>query len=165
MPETRELVANTGPLIAVIAAMGDLKILDSLYGRVVVPFEVCQEILTHSTSRYGAGEFEAAEWLEKRSEPTETHTFLRSSLDSGEAAVIQLALKENIDTVCIDEGVGRRVARLNGLKVTGSLGILIRAKNEGHSVSISEAIERMVSKGIHLSDRLIRAALKQAGEE
>lgn len=65
------------------------KILDSLYERVVVPLEVCQKILTHSASRYGAGEFEAAEWLEKRSEPTETDTFLRSSLDSGEAAVIQ----------------------------------------------------------------------------
>jgi len=87
------------------------------------------------------------------------------NIGTGEAAVSQLALKENINTVCIDEGVGRRVARLNGLKVTGSLGILIRAKKEGHSVTISDAIERMISRDIHLSDRLICAALKQAGEE
>jgi predicted nucleic acid-binding protein len=44
MPETKEIVINTGPLITLVAAMGDLRILKSLYHRVLVPLEVCREI-------------------------------------------------------------------------------------------------------------------------
>jgi predicted nucleic acid-binding protein len=46
--------------------------------------------------------------------------YLLTTLDRGEAAVIALALAEKIPTACIDETVGRRVARLHGLAVTGS---------------------------------------------
>jgi predicted nucleic acid-binding protein len=44
MPETEKLVINTGPLLALIAGIGDLSLLELLYKRVLVPFEVCQEI-------------------------------------------------------------------------------------------------------------------------
>jgi len=40
MPETKELVINTGPLLALIASIGDLSLLEQLYKRVLVPFEV-----------------------------------------------------------------------------------------------------------------------------
>ncbi|WP_341525022.1 hypothetical protein [Nostoc sp. UHCC 0302] len=46
MPETNIIVINTAPLISLIAAIGDLIILQSLYTQVWVPFEVCQEILS-----------------------------------------------------------------------------------------------------------------------
>ncbi len=42
MPEIKEIVINTGPLLALIAALGDLSFLKSLYKRVLVPLEVCQ---------------------------------------------------------------------------------------------------------------------------
>jgi predicted nucleic acid-binding protein len=82
----------------------------------------------------------------------------------GESSVIQTALDKNIQTVCIDEAVGRRIARLNGLTLTGSLGIMIRAKKEGHQLMLREAVNRMQAHGIWLSDRLVDAALQQAGE-
>jgi len=41
MPETESLVINTGPLLALTAAYGDLSLLERLYNRVLVPFEVC----------------------------------------------------------------------------------------------------------------------------
>ena len=89
---------------------------------------------------------------------------LFNTLDSGEAAVIQLALDQNIQTVAIDEAAGRRIARLNGLSVTGSIGILLRAKSEGYRFSMQEAIARMKARGIWLSDWVIAFALMQAGE-
>lgn len=45
MPNTKTIVINTGPTIALVAAVGDLSLLELLYDRVLVPFEVCQEIL------------------------------------------------------------------------------------------------------------------------
>ena len=44
MPEPKELVINTTPIISLIAATGALDMLPLLYSRVWVPFEVCQEI-------------------------------------------------------------------------------------------------------------------------
>ena len=50
------------------------------------------------------------------------------------------------------------------MSLTGSLGVLIRAKREGYPILLSKAISKMQSHGIRLSDRLIALALKQAGE-
>ncbi len=164
MPETQRIVINTSPLIALVSALGDLTVLQSLYTQVLVPFEVCQELLVGGSNAFAVAEFESAHWLQKQSTPLEISPILINSLDRGEAAVIQLALNEGIQTVCIDEAVGRRVARLSGLSLTGSIGILLRAKREGYTFSMQEAIERMRNRGIRLSDTVIAFALEQAGE-
>ena len=44
MPNTENIVINTGPIIALVAAFGELKMLSSLYRKVLVPFEVIAEI-------------------------------------------------------------------------------------------------------------------------
>ena len=129
MPETQEIVINTGPMIAIVAAMGDLKVL-KIYTRVCVPLEVCGEVTTGKSKRFAAVEFEAAYWLEKWKQPLSPMAMLLNTLHIGEAAVIQLALNERIRTVAIDESAGRRMARLNGLLVTGSVGILLRARQD-----------------------------------
>jgi len=163
MPRTEEIVINTGPLIALVAALGDLRVL-RIYRRVHVPFEVCQEIQAGGPDRFAVVEFEAAHWLQKHPQPLRIAPVLRNTLDRGEAAVIQLALDQNIQTVVIDEAAGRRVARLNGLNVTGSVGILLRARSEGHPFSMREAIDRMTAQGIWLSDQVVAFALQEAGE-
>ena len=165
MPETDKLVINTGPLIALVAAWGDLTILPSLYNQVLVPFEVCQEVLIGGSGGFAVAQFKEASWLQKWPSPLDITPLLANSLDIGEAAVIQLALNEKIQTVCIDEPTGRRVARLSGLSLTGSIGILLRAKKEGHSFSIQNAIQRMRDRGIWLSEQVIAFALEQAGEQ
>ncbi len=114
--------------------------------------------------RFAAKEFLQADWLLKGQHPLVIKSFLKNSLDLGEAAVIQLALLEGIKTVCIDEMVGRRMARLNDLLVTGSIGVLVRAKREGQLNSLTAAIQRMQDKGIWLSQRVIDFALAQVGE-
>jgi predicted nucleic acid-binding protein len=164
MPESRELVINTGPLLALIAGTGDLSLLGQLYKRVLVPFEVCQEIGAGGDFGFGVAEFQRAGFMEKRSELSNIASFLQNTLDPGEASVIQLALDEGIRTVCIDEAMGRRVARLNGLNLTGSIGVLIRAKRAGFDFSMRNAINRMQSQGIYLSQAVIDFALKQTDE-
>ncbi len=165
MPETEKLVINTGPIISLIAALGSLDVLKTLYKKVHVPFEVCQEILAGGQQGFGVDEFKKANFLWKVDNPLEISTYLLNSLDLGEASVIQMALKENIDVVCIDETIGRRIARLNNLKLTGSIGILIRAQNEGYPMQMINALERMKERGVWLSDTVIQFALKQAGKE
>jgi len=160
MPETESIVINTGPLLALIAGYGDLSFLKKIYKQVLVPFEVCREIEAGGTTAFGLKEFIQSDFIEKQTVPLEIVQFLKNSLDLGEASVIQLALNQNIPTVCIDEAVGRRIARLNGLCLTGSVGVLLRAKRKGIDFSIPEAIERMQSNGIYLSEKVIDFALR-----
>jgi predicted nucleic acid-binding protein len=164
MPDQSVLVINTGPLIALVAAVGDLTVLQQLYRRVVVPREVCLEILAAGDDGFAAPQFSAASWLARLESPRQISQHLINSLDRGEASVIQAALDLGIDTVCIDEAVGRRMARLNGLKLTGSLGVLIRAKRELGDISITDAIASMRGGGIWISDHLASLAVREAGE-
>jgi len=159
MPDA--IVIDTSPLISLVAAMGDLSFLASLYQKILVPFEVCQEIESGGQYGFAVSEFKTASFLQKQNKPSDISVFLSNSLDRGEAAVIQLALNQKIKTVCIDETIGRRFARINGLALTGSIGILIRAKKEGISFSMQTAIDRMRRQGIWLSDQVIRFALSQ----
>lgn len=165
MPDLKDIVINTGPLLAITAALGSLSLLNDLYRRVLVPYEVKKEITGHGPNRFGVKEFKDARFLHVHSRSLSISPILQNTLDSGEASVIQLALLRKIDTVCIDETVGRRMARLYNLKVTGSLGVLLRAKNEGFPVLLKESIEKMQAKDIFLSPNLISVVLKMAGEE
>ena len=164
MPETKELVINTTPIISLIAAAGSLDMLPLLYSRVWVPFEVCREIQAGGTDGFASTEFEQMAWLHKQSQPVTIPMLLQNSLDTGEAAVIQLALQEGIALVATDESVGRRFARLSGLSLTGSLGILLKAKKLGYPILMKDAIQRMRQRGIWLGDKVVEFALREAGE-
>lgn len=164
MPNTDRIVINTSPLIALVSAWGDLAPLASLYEQVFVPFEVCQEILQGGAQNFAIPEFQRATWLDKQPTPLSISPLLLNSLDLGEASVIQLALNQAIATVCIDEATGRRIARLSGLSLTGSIGILLKFKRQNPSFSIKQAIAKMQVHQIRLSQTVINVALQQAGE-
>jgi len=106
----------------------------------MILFEGCQEVLHGGARQFAISEFEQATWLKKQTKPQQISPFLLNTLDLGEASVIQLALDNNLATVCIDEAVGRRVARLNGLTLTGSIGILLKAKQEDPAGFLPDSI-------------------------
>lgn len=97
MPETRVVVVNTTPLIALSAAMGSLDVLKALYDRVIVPKEVVDELYAGGSQAMGLVEFQAAHWIERRAEEVQVVPYVRNTLDRGEAAVIQTALDEKIE--------------------------------------------------------------------
>jgi predicted nucleic acid-binding protein len=163
MPARRDLVINTGPVLA-LAAAGHLGVLRELFGKIIVPHEVVQEIEAGGRTQFARDEFRAASWLDKRAIATALPSLLQSTLDPGEAAVVALATSEQVATVAIDETVGRRIARLHGLSVTGSLGILIQAKQQGCSIVLRQAIAGMRQHGIWLSDALEKECLRAVGE-
>ena len=164
MLDRHPIVCNTTPLLAIIAAVGNLDIIRPLYSSVIVPREVADELVMLNLTRFGVREFQAASWIERVEEKTPLDVFLNNALDSGEAAVIQLAITRRVARVAIDELPGRRIARLYGLQVTGSIGMLLKVKQQGHPMSMREMIDRMLRQGIHLAPALIQRALTLAGE-
>jgi predicted nucleic acid-binding protein len=163
MPAQRDLVINTGPLLA-LAAAGQLDVLRKLFTKIVVPHKVVQEVEAGGRTQFAREEFRAASWLEKRTSVTVLPPLLQSTLDPGEASVIAVATSERIAIVAIDETVGRRIGRLHGLSITGSLGILIQAKRQGSPILLRSAIAKMRERGIWLSAALEKECLRAAGE-
>lgn len=161
----REIVINTGPVIALVAATGTLEWLSEIYGAIWVPYEVDKEIRAGGTELPELEAMRSAAKVIHILPPlTPVSHVLVNELDSGEASVIQTALQKNVSTVAIDEKAGRRVARLNGLKVTGSLGILVKARQRGLIDSMTHCISKLRLKGIWISDTLIQQALLAVGE-
>ena len=82
MPDVaHSLVTNTTPLIALAVGVGNLDILRTLYDRVVVPLEVCEEIHAHGNDASGVYAFDRADWLERLPAPTVISPYLRNTLD------------------------------------------------------------------------------------
>jgi predicted nucleic acid-binding protein len=154
------VVINTGPLIA-FSRLGCLDVVGKLPYEFICPQEVRQELdageaLGHPRIR--------PSWLAIRELRDPLPILTVASLDRGEAAVIQLAIELAIGTVAIDEWKGRRAALASGLRVTGSLGILGRAKMLGVIPSLKPLLERATSAGLRYHPELVQAVLKAADE-
>ena len=159
MLEGRTLVINTGPILALTAALGDLSILDELYDRTVVPKAVADEIIAGGKDGFGLDAFFQATFLDVQERKCQLDPFLSRALDEGEAAVIQTAGDASISRVCIDEAAGRRTARLYGLSVTGSLGILIKSIKGGSGIDLELCIKKMRVHGVWIGEQTVQKAL------
>jgi len=116
------VVSDTSPILN-LDRIGRIDLLPQLFGQVVVPTTVFQELSKLPNRSY------AFPWLTITSAVNqELVTSLRMELDPGESEAIVLAQELNADILLIDERRGRRVASRYGLNFTGLLGILAQAK-------------------------------------
>jgi Predicted nucleic acid-binding protein, contains PIN domain len=89
---------------------------------------------------------------------------LENILDSGESSAIALAIETPDSYLLIDESLGRRVAKSRGLDLTGTVGVLLRAKENHVITAIRPYIEQLELTGFRMSESLIIDVLKEAGE-
>jgi hypothetical protein len=85
-------------------------------------------------------------------------------LDRGEAEAIALALELDADLLIVDERLARRYAQHLDLQITGTLGILLKAKERGLVTEIRPLIHLLRSNRIRLSEDVVQRALELAGE-
>ncbi len=85
-------------------------------------------------------------------------------LDKGEKHTLDMAQKYHADWVLIDEKIGRNMAEYLDLHVTGTLGVLLKAKQQGLIMSFLECVTTMRNHGIYYHPDLIKKLLNQIGE-
>jgi predicted nucleic acid-binding protein len=132
------IVINTGPLIS-LARAELLDVVGRLPYRFLCPKEVSEEIAVGIMKGYPLAE---PKWLTTLTLSSPMNPIAEASLDKGEAAVIQLAIEQKIPSVCVDERKGRRAAQAVGLQVTGTLGLLGRAKSAQRYGVLSASITK-----------------------
>jgi len=165
MPKKLPVVANTSPLIALSAALADFSVLGAVAERVLVPAEVFEELRAGGQADATHQLVRAAACCEVLAPFAALPVLLTSELGRGEAAVIHAALTRRVSIVAIDELRGRRWARRHGLRVTGSLGLLLELYRAGVVPSLEGAFAAMKAKGIYLDDRLLQQVLTAARSE
>lgn len=104
------------------------------------------------------------QWIDTYSPKTSLPASLKNALDPGEASAIALAKEYANSLLIIDELKGRRVAKALGLDITGSLGVILAAKNKGLIPSVLPILEKVKQTNFRISDVLIQKILLKAGE-
>jgi predicted nucleic acid-binding protein len=87
-----------------------------------------------------------------------------AGLGQGELEAMALYKKLSADRLLVDDNRARRVARLNGIEIVGSVGVLLLAKERALLPSIRPRLEEIRAAGIHLGPEIFSAALRLAGE-
>ena len=89
---------------------------------------------------------------------------LSSKVDKGEASAIALAHEIENKYLITDDLEARKLSVKLGLSIIGTLGVLLRAKQDGHIVLVKPYIERMKQTNFRVSDDLYMAVLRKANE-
>jgi len=165
MPEPRQIVvANTTPIIA-LALIDQLDLLQQLYREITIPLGVSSEILAGGASGRAVVDLERLAWIRTVALQDPGRANLITDLDRGEAEVIALAHEVQASVVILDERLARRHAQHLGLPVTGTIGVLLKAKQQGLISEVGPLISGLRANGIRLSDALVLEALRLAQEE
>jgi predicted nucleic acid-binding protein len=159
------VVSNTTPLIG-LAIIRRFELLEQLFGRIYIPQAVYDEAVTAGREKGGAKqEVSSAAWIETiQVQDRLAVEVLLDELDLGEAETIVLARELRADWVLMDEKKGRRKVTELGLSRVGTVGILLKAKQAGFLPQIRPDLEQLHRHGFNISQRVIDAVLRQAGE-
>lgn len=158
------IVANAGPLIA-LAWLGQLDLLRRLFGEVCVPSAVWDETVGQSPDPAQAQAITRSRWIRKvQVQNSLAVILLLDELDPGESEAIVLAQELRAARLLMDERLGRRKAVQSGLKVTGTLGILVMAKRVGFVPEVKPLLDRLKEMPLYMSNQLYEEILCLAGE-
>ena len=156
------VISNTSPLIGLLG-LNCLPLLRDLYTEVWVPREVEKEFLVVDETFYREV-LNKAPWIKVVDVTNSQNDKIYQGIDAGEAEVFALAVEHDARLVILDENKGRQRATKIGLKVKGTLGVLLEAKEEGLIVAIKPLLIQLRANGIRLSESLINKVLHEAGE-
>jgi predicted nucleic acid-binding protein len=150
------VVADSGPLHYLIL-LEHIELLGRFYGQVLVPEPVASEL-----SAAGAPAVvrdwiaKPPTWVDVRQVPSDAVSMITDDLDLGERAAIALAETMRADLLLIDEAAGRAEAKRRHLRVTGTLGVLRAAAEQG-LVNVPELLERLKATSFYLDETLLNA--------
>lgn len=159
------VVSNTTPLIG-LAGIQRFDLLRLLFREVYIPQAVYKEAVVAGREEGGAKrELSSATWVKIGSVQDRLAVeVLLDELDMGEAEAIVLARELKADWVLMDERKGRRKLAQMEINTIGTLGILLKAKQEGLLGTIRPEIEKLQKQRFRMSQHVIEAVLKQANE-
>lgn len=155
------IFSNTTPFIA-LCAIGRLELLPALFKRIHVVEHVVRECAAGGHIKVPA--LDSLSWVSVMTVTARDPEPMLTQLDEGEKWTLHAARLANAQLLLIDERIGRNLAERMGLKVTGTLGILLKARQQGLITSFSNAALEMRAHGIFYHPSLIARLAESIGE-
>ena len=159
----RPVITNNTPLVA-LWAVGQLDLLHQLFGEIWTPKAVCDEFRAADPARREATLRDAG-WIRCVQVQDAQQVSVYVGLDQGEAEVLALAQECDPRLVIIDELRGRRYAQRLGLPLTGTLGVLLLAKEQKLIPTVRPVLTALLDAGLYLSPGLMARTLSLAHED
>jgi predicted nucleic acid-binding protein len=153
--------SNTTPLLA-LASIGQLELLPALFGEVHVADTVAGECAAGGP--IAIPDLASLPWIKIVSSAGCASPHVLLELDWGEKASLALALRDKAGLVIIDEKLGRNLGELLGLRITGTLGVLLKARQVKLIPSFKDAALAMRDRGIFFSQSLVERLAARVGE-
>jgi predicted nucleic acid-binding protein len=160
----RRVIVNSTPII-VLAHIGQLDLLKKLYTKVFIPRAVYDEVSKKKDIASTALK-NSHDWIiVSEISSTESYPMYKAKLHAGEVEVMILAQEDpKADLLIIDDNAAKKTAKYLGLTVTGTMGVLLKAKAEGLITEVSPLLTKIKENGFYISDGIVDLVLKQAGE-
>ncbi|ETW95028.1 MAG: hypothetical protein ETSY2_48740, partial [Candidatus Entotheonella gemina] len=149
MPEL--VISNTSPLFY-LHRLRQLTLLRALYQQIVVPGAVRDELHAGRIQGEDTPELADYDWITVRSVQVPEFLMRITDLGLGEAQVLALALEEPGSLVILDDRFARAVAQMRHLRLTGTAGVILKAKQEGHLEAVTPLLDRLTQMGFRLSN-------------
>ena len=151
-----KIVSNSSVLIT-LDKVSLLHILKDLFKEILIPEAVRGEVFGRKKLPSFIKCIELSETIARK--------MLESNLGTGESEAICLYEELNANLLIIDDLEGRRVAERLGINITGTLGVLLLAKEAKLINVIKPMLDKIVSDGFRVADGLYEEILIKADEK
>ena len=158
----RKVIVNSTPLI-ILSKIGELEILKNLYCEIMIPRAVFEEVTRKND--LAKEKILKSEWIKIfEVQDKSDRKIYQAKLHDGEVEVMMLAKEISADLLIIDDNAAKKFAKFLGFKVTGTLGILLKAKAEKIISEVRPILDKMLAEKFYISDKILNLVLKTAGE-
>lgn len=154
------IVSDTTPIISLMK-VEQLYLLEKMFGYIVIPKAVYDELTVNEKFAKEILKIKEAEFIKVGEVKNDSSVnILRNvtGLDAGESEAIVMAGEKEADLLLMDEHKGRQVAKKLGIKITGTIGILLQAFDEGmmSKEDVKKCILVLKESNIRISDNLCK---------
>lgn len=141
-----------------------LKILQELYGEIVIPRAVFEEV-TGKDDNAKLNLSQNLSWIKVLEvQDKSNRKMYQAKLHDGEVEVMMLANELSADLLIIDDNAAKKTAKFLGFTVTGTLGVILKAKSEGIIPQVKPIVDEMLRQGFYISPKIIENVLRTAKE-
>ena len=150
----RKTIISDTSCIILLDKIGELNILNKLFGVITTTPEVAKEFGQQLPS-----------WFQIKAPENKTYqSMIESSVDKGEASAIALAVESGDCLLIIDDLKGRKFALQLGITIIGTIGLIIDAKLQGIIPSVIPIISKIKITNFRITEQLEQLILNKAGE-
>lgn len=147
------IIADTSCFI-ILSKIDELELLQNIYVQIVTTSDIAIEF----------GEV-LPDWVIIKNVSNKNYQdILELQLDKGESSAIALAMEIENCTIILDDYKARKVAQKLNISITGTIGVIVKAKQLGIIKSVQPILEKIRNSNFRLSKELENQALSLSNE-